>query len=167
MRIKFLLVSMLLVFCSVTYAQPTKSLSLYGEGEMSFMFWTLYSAQLFGKDAVYSFDNRPIALSLTYQRDIDKEDLIEATLQQWKHIKLNHENRELWINELVDVWPNIKEGDNLTHYIDEQNISTFYYNGNHVGTIKDVDFGIAFLSIWLDKNTSEPSLRSKLIGEKQ
>ena len=41
----------------------------------------------------------------------------------------------------------------------------FYFNKVHIGRIDDHTFGQIFLDIWLAEKTSQPKLRSQLLGQ--
>ena len=64
----------------------------------------------------------------------------------------------------MTLWPNIEEGDTLLLKVEETK-STFYHNGELRGEITDQYFGPMFLAIWLSENTSQPELRTQLIGQ--
>ena len=145
-------------------ASPLSELHKSGSGEMRYLWWNLYQAELYLTQLPYQKNQWPQALKLTYQRDIDKDDLIEATAYQWQHIKLNDPQQEAWLIQLASIWPELKKGDELILLIKEDGLSYFYFNQQLVGTITQADFGPAFLAIWLDENTSEPKLRQKLLG---
>lgn len=147
------------------FADPLADMKKLGEGEMRFLFWTLYKAELYSASDRYQENVKPIALKITYLRDIDSEDLVEATKDQWDHIELQSEKQQQWLERLKQIWPDIKEGDVLTFKVQYDGTGTFYFSNNPIGTIEDSEFGIAFLSIWLSDKTSRPKLRVKLIGE--
>ena len=146
-------------------ALPVQSLKKYGEGEMKVLFWNLYKAELFGSQDTYSFDDKKLSLKITYYRDIDKKDLIDATEEQWQHIGYSNDNMSAWLSELASIWPNIKENDVLIVTRNHDMSASFYNQTQLLGTIQDPEFGNAFLSIWLSKQTSRPKLRSKLVGD--
>jgi len=148
-------------------ASPVQDLTKYGEGQMSVMFWDLYKAELFGKAPSYQADSTPIALKITYLRDIDKEDLIEATLDQWIHIGFKNEAIPNWATQLEQIWPDIKKGSQLIIRVYPGGSSDFYDSKSKIGSVADPQFGKAFLAIWLSEKTSEPKLRAQLIGEKK
>ncbi|WP_299010052.1 chalcone isomerase family protein [uncultured Shewanella sp.] len=56
--------------------------------------------------------------------------------------------------------------DELTFFIDKNGTSRFYKGKTLLGVINDIQFGQAFMGIWLSKNTSEPKLRQALLGDK-
>lgn len=146
-----------------------------GSGLMKVMFWQVYQAEFYAKLAMNqsTFDNStfPQALKINYLRNIDKEDLVDATADQWQHLNMESTKQDQWIKDLTNIFPNIKEGNAITLIVDENKVSTFYLTdkdskNRELGIIQDVEFGTAFLAIWLSKNTSRPALRSKLLGEK-
>lgn len=155
------------LFSFNSFASPVQGLTKYGEGQMSVMFWDLYKAELFGQTPSYQSDTSPVALKITYLRDIDKEDLIEATLDQWGHIGYENESIPKWATQLEQIWPDIKEGSQLTIRVHSDGSSDFYDATSKIGSMEDPQFGKAFLAIWLSEKTSEPKLRAKLIGEKK
>ena len=65
------------------------NIKLVGQGQFSYLFWDLYQAQLYTADGQWSNyqQSAPLVLKLTYQRDISKADFIEATVDQWKHLR--------------------------------------------------------------------------------
>jgi len=162
MRVIFLIC---FLFSLNSLASPVQDLTKYGEGQMSVMFWDLYKAELFGQTPSYQADTSPIALKITYLRDIDKEDLIEATLDQWVHIGYENEAIPDWATQLEQIWPDIQEGSQLTIRVHRDGASDFYDATSKIGSMADSEFGKAFLAIWLSEKTSEPKLRTQLIGE--
>ncbi|ALO44201.1 chalcone isomerase family protein [Pseudoalteromonas phenolica] len=164
MRVIFLIC---FLFSFNSFASPVQGLTKYGEGQMSVMFWDLYKAELFGKTSSYQADTPPVALKITYLRDIDKVDLIEATLDQWVHIGYENEAIPNWVSQLEQIWPDIKEGSQLTIRVHPDGTSDFYDATSKIGNMNDPQFGKAFLAIWLSEKTSEPELRAQLIGEKK
>lgn len=161
MRLVYCLFALLITF--PLYASPTDPLVKIGEGEMSVLFWSLYKAELYGASSSFNQKERPLALKITYLRDIKRDDLIEATEEQWNKIELNHSNIKIWLQQLKTIWPDIKKNDVLTIRV-EDNLSHFYQQDKLIGTINDADFGPAFMAIWLSDKTTRPDLRSQLLG---
>lgn len=187
-KLLIILLAFLLLIAPLTYAknadnqldissnnQLLNGYQRIGSGLMKVMFWQVYQAELYAKLAVNqpTFDKNtfPQALKINYLRDIDKEDLVDATADQWQHLNMESTKQDQWIKDLTKIFPNIQEGDAITLVVDQNKVSTFYLTDKHsknrkLGIIQDVEFGTAFLAIWLSKNTSRPALRSKLLGEK-
>jgi len=148
-----------LIFHNAATASPVGDLNKQGEGEMTYLFWTLYNAEL------YTTPTRSEqALKIEYYRDIDSKDLVDATQDQWEKLGYSDSKIKSWIAPLYDMWPNVKQGSTLTIRVSENQQSQFYFDEQPIGTITDTQFGPAFLSIWLSENTSEPELRQQLLG---
>lgn len=137
-----------------------------GEAKFSVLFWDIYRSKLFTTSGRYpkTFDNETVLYQITYLKDITSKDLIEKTIEQWQYQKVESDLYSDYVPELENMWPNINKGDNLTLVIDK-NISYFYYNAQCIGTISEHEFGRLFLDIWLSKSTSQPKLRSQLLGK--
>ena len=134
-----------------------------GSGDMRWTFLKLYRIQLETDTGVHQLQTYPQALEITYYRDIPRSRLIEATRDQWAHIKLNNAAQNQWLSQLEQLWPDIKKGDILRFEVDAKKNNRFIYNGVPIGGIDDKAFSIAFLSIWLSTATSEPTLRQQLV----
>ena len=104
------------------------------------------------------------ALKIKYLRDIDAEDLIERTQDEWEKLGIKQVTFSQWIPLLTNIFPDIKKGDTLFLNVSENQQSEFFFNGKTIGKITDQTFGKSFLRIWLDENCSYPKVRNKLIG---
>lgn len=153
-----------LILSSTLHAAPIDDLTRLGQGKMKVLFWSLYQAELYGETAYSSPNQSPLALKITYLKNINKDDLVDATASQWEHINLTHPERKNWLTQLAKLWPDINDGDTITLLVTQTGQSHFYYNNQLLGKITDQDFGPAFLSIWLSEKTSRPKLRKALIG---
>lgn len=141
-----------------------------GETKLKFLFWDVYESRLFSADGTYkakdSFnDEYPLVLEIEYLRDIDAKDLVENTIEQWQHLKLEQDQYEEYLPWLQQVWPNVKKGDRLAIYVDSTS-SQFFFNGQSIDRVQSENFGQLFLSIWLSPNTSQPKLRKELINSR-
>lgn len=152
-------------------ASPVNHLTKVGEGEMTYLFWNLYLAELYiaptstiKKAALASNDSKGKALKITYFKSISKQDLISATQDQWEHLGYANRDIQRWLKPLKNMWPDVEPGDKLTLVVSDEGKSQFFFDNSPIGTIDDISFGQAFLSIWLSENTSEPELRKQLLG---
>lgn len=146
-------------------ASPVSDLNRVGQGEMHYLFWTIYSAELY-RSGKFSVDDRQ-ALRITYFKSISQQDLIEATLGQWKHLGYSPEEIAQWIRPLTQIWPSVEPGDKLTFVSNATGESLFFFDGKPIGAIQDPTFADAFLAIWLSERTTEPKLRKQLLGLNQ
>lgn len=168
-----LLIFTFCLFVSSSFAKSIEvnRLTLVGEGVMSVVFWKVYKAQLYSKNLPFKVDNYPQMLKITYLREIEKSDLLEATNDQWLHIGTSDILRKKWIKSLEHIFPTVQPQDAITLYIDDKKVSHFYLSSankplNLIGQVRDPLFGPQFIGIWLSKHTSRPALRRQLLGEK-
>ncbi|QBF82107.1 hypothetical protein EXU30_04840 [Shewanella maritima] len=138
---------------------------LVGEGEMSFMWFDVYRAKLLTEDGRYFSKQQPLILDIEYYRDIEADDLIEATVDQWQHLGMAQSLIDEFAPSLKHAWPDVKQGDRLTFKVNTNGEGAFWYNDEHVHTVSTPYFSQAFVSIWLSENTSEPGLRQALLGD--
>ena len=141
-----------------------ESLVEVGTADMSLLWFDIYSAKLFSIDGTYRANQFPLILDIKYHRDIDAIDLITATIEQWQHLGLTEENIELYRQQLVNAWPDVKEGDRLTFRVNAPDDAAFLLNDTPYYQVSNTQFPEAFLDIWLSEKTSHPELRKQLIG---
>jgi len=133
-----------------------------GSAKFSVLFWDIYQSHLWSSEPVYSKEDEALLLKIEYLRDITKDDLIDKTVEQWRHLKLSKQRYEPYVKKLQVLWPDIKKGDSLA-LLKSENRSVFYFNDQWLGEIDDAYFSEIFLAIWLSPNTSQPKLREQLI----
>jgi len=155
-----LLCSPLLVLSFCCFAAEFKPV---GESRFEYYFWDVYDAKLATPSGNYEFGQHPARLTLTYLRDFAAKDIIKATNEQWQHLGKDPLVGK-YDQQLLALWPDIKEGESLTYVTDKQGQGVFYHNEQKLGGIDDTDFTDSFLAIWLSENTSEPQMRKQLIG---
>ena len=63
-------------------AAPWQQLRPVGQGEMSWLWFKLYDATLYSESGRYEPGRYPQALTLTYARAIEREDLLSATSEE-------------------------------------------------------------------------------------
>ncbi|GLO60730.1 hypothetical protein MACH09_12380 [Vibrio sp. MACH09] len=147
-------------------ASSVALLDKQGEGEMNYLFWTLYKAEYF-IEPQHAVNEQTSALRITYYKSISKQALIEATEDQWRELGYKPMDILLWLEPLKQIWPDVSKGDQLTFVQLANGAGEFYFADQAIGRIDDNGFSSAFLSIWLSENTSEPELRRQLLGELQ
>ena len=163
------------VCASVVSANITKSWDTWssvGQAQLTMFFFDVYRSQLYSPDGAYVIGKditpHPLALSITYQRDISQKQLLDATVEQWEKLGYKQSLTSQWAQRLATIFPDIKEGSNLT-YVTDGFQGQFYYSHRDdgaelIGYIEEEDFNDAFLAIWLSPETEFPNLRKNLIG---
>ena len=157
-----LLTLMVLLLPHAASANAQANLQLVGQGQMSWMFFDLYQAHFYSSDGKYQMGQFPQALTLRYQKNITRDELIDATFSEWQ--RLNISGQPSWRTQLIALWPSVNKGDELAIRVEQSGVSRFYFNQTPIGDIKDPAFGPAFLAIWLSSNSRNPKLTQQLRG---
>jgi hypothetical protein len=137
---------------------------IVGTGRLSVVFWSVYDATLYAPKGQWNAD-APYALSIQYLLEIEGKDIADRSAEEIR--KQGFSDEEMltqWQTQMQDLFPNVKEGTELTAVLNPQKSTDFYFDGQFIGSIKDPDFGGHFFNIWLSEKTSEPALRKKLLG---
>ena len=143
-------------------ASPVQDLKTVGSGTFNFMFWKIYDISLLTASGKYQQGEQPLALAITYARDIEGNQLVSSTIDEWERQDISWQKN--WSSLLGDIFPNITEGDQLLLRVDEKYNSNFYFNEQPIGVIEDPEFTDAFLAIWLSSNTRSQKLTRELTG---
>jgi hypothetical protein len=135
-----------------------------GAGEMRWFGLKVYAAELWVSGA--RFDPEQVfALQLTYARDFAGSRLAAASVDEMKRVgRFDSALLARWQSELMRVFPDVKEGDQLIGVYLPGHGAAFYHQGKLTGELSDPDLSRRFFNIWLDPRTSEPGLRAKLLG---
>ena len=158
------LVGALLLASALLGNARADELRMVGEAHLKVLFWPVYNSRLYSADGRYQPGQRPLRLEIEYLLDIDADDLVERTREEWQHQGVASQLQEQWAQQLARLWPDVAASDVLSVVIDAQQTSTFYRNGELLGVIDDPEFGQRFLGIWLSPDTSRPELRLAMIG---
>lgn len=147
-------------------AAPWQQLRPVGQGEMNWLWFKLYDATLYSANGRYQPGHYPQALTLTYARSIERQDLLSATAAEWQRLGLGTEvERQRWLGQLAALWPDVQAGDKLTFYVDKGGAGHFWWQEKSLGTLADPQFSAAFLAIWLADNSRDPALTRRLRGQ--
>lgn len=141
-----------------------------GRGELTWLGFSIYQASLWTTTGQYQTIEKssPIALTIHYEKNISSEALSERTIEEWEGLGIfDKQTRKYWGQQLKDIWPDVKPGDQITTLVTRNKKTSFYYNNKLISQVDDPQLGNALLSIWLHPDTSEPELRAKLIGKKE
>ena len=143
------------------FVQPENTV---GKARLSFLFWDVYDAQLYAPQRTFSPDGT-YALSLRYLMDFSGPDIAERSVDEMRGQGYRDKQQlDRWLVEMLTIFPDVKEGDELVGVRSLTGQSYFLHNGNVIGAVTDPLFADAFFGIWLAPNTSEPKLRKQLLG---
>ena len=160
-----LLFAALLGHNTVGFGAVPEPLQAVGSGKARWFTFTLYQAELFSSSGSFQTlqtASYPLALSITYQRTIAGQTLVDATESEWQRLQLSH--RQEWVTQLGKLWPDVSDGDNLTFVAHNADSGEFFFNQRSLGRIEGATFAETFLAIWLSPDTRDPRLRAALIG---
>ncbi|QOT78727.1 chalcone isomerase family protein [Cupriavidus basilensis] len=142
---------------------------LSGEGEFRVFGFRLYTAQLWSAQLPITPD-APFALQLTYDRSIQRERLVETSLDEMKRIGSagnappSPQLLDSWRASMAQAFVDVRPGDTLTGVFMPGKGVRFYAGDRLTTEIDDPAFAQAFFSIWLDPATRAPALRRRLLG---
>ncbi len=126
----------------------------------------VYDIALFATGQPYT-SNSTAVLSIRYDISIKRHRLLETTLQEWQRLGQGTvAERNRWITQLDQLWPDLKPGDRLTACKHRNGPTQFYFDDRLLGELTDPAFGPAFFAIWLDANCRYPAVRNMLLGIK-
>lgn len=166
-----ILVSLLLTLSAASlHATPTHTQLLpgaqqVGQGMFKRFGWSIYEARLYAAAGRFEV-TKPYALSLTYERTIAGDRLVQSSLEEMRKLGKPVDQHPEWAAELSRVLPSVSKGVTLTAVYRPGEGAVFYQQDKEIGQINDA-LARAFFAIWLDPRTSEPSLRQSLLGLNQ
>lgn len=154
----------LLCWAQASAMTPWQSWPAVGDARLTWGPWVIYDSELRTPSGEYQQDMENLALVIKYQRQIDKEELLEATDEQWQHLGIAADKRQRWLTRLAQIWPDVRKGDRLIFVVNRDG-GAFYQDNRMIGTVPDQEMSRSFLYIWLSPDTACPKLRQQLIGQ--
>ena len=144
-----------------------QSFALIGEGTLKVFVWDIYDLKLFSEMNSFSRQNKFI-LEFDYKRELKKNKVIEASLKEMRRQKGVAEKQiNAWETHLEQGINTAREGTKAAIEWAPDGQITFRYEGKAPVIINDKLFAKSFINIWLGRDTSEPELRSALLGKRQ
>ena len=135
-----------------------------GEDRLSYLLWDIYDASLYSPNGVFSKD-QPFALKLDYLRWLKGIRIAERSAKEIREQGFDNEEKlSRWLDQMIDIFPSVEEGDTITGIRNKNGHAVFYLNDQRIGVVKDKEFTEKFFGIWLSAKTSEPGMRRELLG---
>ncbi|MCM2680004.1 chalcone isomerase family protein [Echinimonas agarilytica] len=160
--------------CWCAFPVSAEASRLVGKADFDVLWFTVYNAELYHPNGAFKFDNvEGSRLELQYQVDITSEELVEATIDEWRKLGfVQTAQHKSWREQLLSIWPDISEGDRLVVEINAQGRADFSHQSHgkalsHIGSINSKQFSIEFLSIWLADRDQHTEFRAQLLGQKE
>lgn len=141
-------------------SDPTAGLKRWGSGEFRRFGFLVYEATLW---AAADPQHPPLALRLTYKRNIAGQAIAEASVKEMRNLGVADEaSLKRWGDQMAALFPDVKAGDQIIGLYQPE-AARFYLNERLLGRVDDPAFARAFFAIWLDPKTSAPDLRALLL----
>jgi hypothetical protein len=145
----------------------TETFQSRGEGTLRWFGLKIYDARLLTSpefDRQKIFD-QPFVLELTYARKLYGNAIADRSLEEIQKQNIGTADQHArWLAAMRKTFPDVKADDRLRGEHRPGVGARFYLNGQLIQAIDDPEFSRAFFSIWLSPSTSEPGLRSALLG---
>lgn len=141
---------------------------LQGQGRLRFFGLHVYDIRLWtttrlrGDDAMLA----SAALEIEYARRLVGPLIAERSLTEMQRIaEFSAADGERWLAAMKQLFPDVQSGDRITGVHRAGVGARFHFNGRLLGEVRDATFARLFFGIWLSPRTSEPQLRTALLGQ--
>ena len=109
---------------------------------------------------------QPLVLELEYLRNLKGNAIAERSLQEMRRIgSFTQAQGQRWLTEMQRIFPDVKAGDRLSGLHMPGQGARFWLNERAAGQVDDAQFSLLFFGIWLAPATSEPDMRTALLGQ--
>lgn len=140
---------------------------LQGQALLRFFGLQVYHAHLWTRPdfRAEQLEQQPLVLELHYLRDFKGSAIAERSLQEMRRAGgISEEQSQHWLAEMQRLFPDVKSGDRIAGVHQPGQGAAFWHNGKPAGRIDDAQFARRFFGIWLATTTSEPAMRTALLG---
>jgi hypothetical protein len=140
---------------------------LHGSATLRFFGLDIYQANLWvpaGFDPA-RWQQQVFALQLTYLRDLQGRAIAQRSVAEMRRQDpLDETLADQWEARMAALFPDVRRGDRITGLYLPGRGARFVHNGRELGEVTDPRFARLFFGIWLAPQTSEPALRTALLG---
>jgi Chalcone isomerase-like len=140
---------------------------LQGQGRLRFFGLHVYDIRLWSPAALRPDDllRSSTALEIEYARPLLGQLIAERSLAEMQRVgDFSPDDGKRWLAQMKRLFPDVQSGDRITGVHRPGEGARFHVNGRFAGEVSDPSFARLFFSIWLSPRTSEPQLRSALLG---
>ena len=111
------------------------------------------------------FAQSALALELSYLRSLKGRCIAERSLEEMRRgPPITASQEQNWLTAMQAAFPDVHAGDRITGVHQPGVGARFWFNGQLKAGVPDAEFSRRFFGIWLAETTSEPRLRSALLG---
>lgn len=149
--------------------QALPGATLLGQGQMRFLGLRIYDARLWAgpRFQVADFGAHALALELNYHRAFTGAAIAQRSIDEIERQgELTPGQAERWQQALAAVLPDVQPGECLTGLYEPGQGMRLWRDQQPLGAIDDAELAHRFFGIWLSPRTSEPGLRSALLGRR-
>lgn len=150
-----------------THAAELAHLRQFAKAQMRFFGLLIYDIRLWAQTKLdpLQWHQQVLALELEYARSLSGKGIAKRSLiEMRRQAEISEEQGQRWLAEMESIFPDVKAGDRISGLNEPGEAIVFFVNGRLQRRIKDPVFGRLFLGIWLAPQSSEPGLRSQLLG---
>jgi hypothetical protein len=141
---------------------------LLGGGRLRFLGLSIYDARLWvsGGFTASAYAQSPFALELIYLRALSGKLIAERSLKEMRRQgSFSAQQEQAWLQAMLQAFPDVNTGDRITGLHTPGTGARFWFNGQPRASVNDAEFSRVFFGIWLSDATSEPQMRSQLLGQ--
>lgn len=138
-----------------------------GQSRLVVYGFNIYDAKLWSGEnfSAANYTRELFALELRYLRNFNGAMIAERSLKEMRRLNpVSDEKAAQWLESMKRTFPDVKKGDQLIGIHRPEGSASFILNGKPIGEVRDEEFARLFFGIWLNPKTSEPKMRSELIG---
>jgi hypothetical protein len=140
-----------------------------GAARLRFLGMEIYQARLWAGAGfkATAWAQAPFALELTYARSLSGRLIAERSLKEMRRQgSLDAEREAAWLEGMAQTFPDVKAGDRITGLHTPAQGARFWFNGQPRPStvLRDAEFSRLFFGIWLSDASSEPQMRTELLG---
>jgi hypothetical protein len=145
---------------------------LQGEGRLRWLGLHVYDARLWtqGPFDADAFERTPLALELLYARALRGQLIAERSIDEMRRVgdfgDFGVDQAQRWLAAMAQLFPDVTASERITGVHRPGEAARFHVNGRFAGEIRDAAFARLFFAVWLSPRTSEPALRSALLGQR-
>ena len=104
-------------------------------------------------------------MAVSFEFNRSGADITERSIDEIrKNSSTSSKKLARWQRQMGAIFPDVTSRTTITGIRNKQGHTVFLRNGKKIGTIRDREFSDRFFGIWLGRNSSNQSLRRKLIG---
>jgi len=108
------LLLLLLLLSPFVQAADWLSWRTVGKATLTWGPFTVYDSQLLTPNGRWQPQQWPVSLMIVYRRDISRQALLDATLEQWQAQKTGSSSQQQqWLQQLSAIWPDVSDGARL------------------------------------------------------